>query len=275
MKNDSNLETHNHNISVIAVDLDGTLLRSDGTVSPRTLQVLQRCSEASYRIVIATGRRPASVATVLPPELPAEAWVCYNGCQVQVDGLVIHEELLHPQDSRRIAEWVGARWPQLTIYAEVDGQVFVSKDPGMGFPYQVADISQIVSRRVVAMWLGLASVGDAELLQANLPPGCRVVVTGQGEWAAIMPRSASKAAGLELLLRTWGLSLYNAIAFGDEMNDLELVAESGIGVAMGNAVPEIKQVADRVTLTNDEDGVAVVLEELLRGGLGWSPFSRA
>ena len=79
----------------------------------------------------------------------------------------------------------------------------------------------------------------------------------------VIPYGASKAAALHWLLERWGLSLDEVIAFGDDVNDVEMVAEAGLGVAMANAVPEVKAVADRITTTNDEDGVAAVLEEFL------------
>ena len=79
-----------------------------------------------------------------------------------------------------------------------------------------------------------------------------------------MPSGASKAAALGWLLDRWGLSQEDVVAFGDDVNDVEMVAEAGLGVAMANAVPEVKAAADRITVSNEEDGVAVVLEEFLR-----------
>ncbi|MDE0463623.1 MAG: HAD hydrolase family protein, partial [Caldilineaceae bacterium] len=65
------------------------------------------------------------------------------------------------------------------------------------------------------------------------------------------------------LLERWGVGMEAVISFGDDVNDVEMVAEAGLGVAMSNAVPEVKAAADRMTVSNKEDGVAVVLEEFL------------
>jgi hydroxymethylpyrimidine pyrophosphatase-like HAD family hydrolase len=68
---------------------------------------------------------------------------------------------------------------------------------------------------------------------------------------------------LQVVLEGMGYGLENAMAFGDDVNDVGMVARSGIGVAVANAVPEVHAVADRITRSNDEDGVAMVIEELL------------
>jgi hydroxymethylpyrimidine pyrophosphatase-like HAD family hydrolase len=96
-----------------------------------------------------------------------------------------------------------------------------------------------------------------------LPNTMRVLISEKYNIAQIMPVGVSKAAGLAFLVARWGLTLHDVSAFGDDTNDLEMVQEAGMGVAMGNAVAELKAVANRVTLTNDEDGVAVVVEEYL------------
>lgn len=248
-------------IAAIALDMDGTLLRSDGTVSPRTLEVLYRCREQGMRVVIATGRRPSSAIAALPEEIGAAAWVCYNGAEIHLDGACIHTDYIVPQDALAIVEWTQSYWPDCILSAEVDGRLFLNREIGLPLNYEVADLAAVVSRPAAKLVLSLAGLEDADAVHANLPPACKMLVTGGGKWGEIMAVSASKATGLALALARWGLSLEDAIAFGDDNNDREMVVESGIGVAMGNAVPELKEVADVVAPTNDEDGVAVVLEE--------------
>ncbi|RIK43550.1 MAG: Cof-type HAD-IIB family hydrolase, partial [Chloroflexi bacterium] len=74
---------------------------------------------------------------------------------------------------------------------------------------------------------------------------------------------ANKAAALAVLMADWGVPLAQVVAFGDDTNDIEMLQECGLGVAVANAADEVKQVADEITATNDEDGVAIVLERLL------------
>jgi hydroxymethylpyrimidine pyrophosphatase-like HAD family hydrolase len=98
---------------------------------------------------------------------------------------------------------------------------------------------------------------------ALLPEDVRALVSTKVALVQVMARTASKGAALEAMVERWDLSLANVVAFGDDVNDVEMIESCGLGVAMANAVDEVKAVADFATTSNNEDGVAVVLERLL------------
>ncbi len=252
-------------VSVIAVDLDGTLLRSDGSVSPRTLRALGECAERGWRLVVATGRRPATVVTALPPELVPDAIVYNNGCGIQLDDLCIHEDLMQPHHSLQIVQWIEDRWPDCALAALVDDAIYLNREQAAFPDHPVAPLAEVVCRPAAKLVVNLASLEGADGLHQSLPLECKMLVTCRGEWGEIMPARASKARGLQMVVERWGLTLADVVAFGDDNNDLEMIAEAGMGVAMANAAPGVISVADRVTLSNDEDGVAQTLEALLRG----------
>ncbi|MHB0879105.1 MAG: HAD family hydrolase [Anaerolineae bacterium] len=255
-------------IAVVAVDLDGTLLRGDGSVSPRTVAALQRLGEVGKRLVVATGRRKESATTVLPPELRISGHVCNNGGDVRLNGSSIHTCTLSPEQAQTIVCYLEGRWPEGTFTMVVGEKFYTNRQLDPAWQGEVADLRQKACVPVAKLLVHLAPLEGTEAIHADLPEGCRMIVTGGGTWGEIVPDSISKAAGLALLLERWDLTLADAICFGDDMNDLEMVAECGIGVAMGNAAPEVKAVADLVAPTADEDGVAVVLEAFLDGKYG-------
>jgi 5-amino-6-(5-phospho-D-ribitylamino)uracil phosphatase len=109
----------------------------------------------------------------------------------------------------------------------------------------------------------LREFSDHSPLMDTVPPECRLFVTDGGQFCQIAHASVSKLDAMRFVLGRWKLGMENVIAFGDDVVDLDLIEESGIGVAMGNAIPEVKAVADLIAKSNDEDGVAEVLEWLL------------
>lgn len=255
-------------VAVVALDLDGTLLRSDGSVSDRTVQILEECKHRGMRVVVATGRRIASSVRSLPPSLQGCPSVYLNGAQVYLDGTCIHSEAMPLEDSLRVVELVESRYPNCTLYADIGNRLYVNRPTEYPEALPVPRMSHAMVEPPLKMVVNLGSDDGVACLAEEMPPSCRLIVTAGGAWGEVVAARVSKATGLAVLLERWGLTLAQAIAFGDEMNDLEMVAESGIGVAMGNAIPPLKAVADRVAPSNDEEGVACTLEALLRGEFG-------
>lgn len=105
---------------------------------------------------------------------------------------------------------------------------------------------------------------DEVISLPDLPTGCRATLTDGGAAATITAPGCSKEEGLRSLLKMLDFEFGQVMAFGDDVNDVAMLRLSGIGVAMANAVPQALAVADRVAPSNEDDGVAAVLEELLR-----------
>lgn len=93
--------------------------------------------------------------------------------------------------------------------------------------------------------------------------GCQPTISG-APFVEVADAGVTKASGLERLCGILGVQQHEVIAFGDHLNDLDLLQWAGRGIAMGNGLDDVKQAADEVTLTNDEDGLAVVIERVLR-----------
>lgn len=246
-----------------AFDLDGTLLRSDSTISDRTLRALRACHAAGMKFVIATGRSPRTAALVLPEGFPHAGLVCYNGAQIWNGGGRIAQNALDPDTAKEIVSVVRALCPQVRLYCGIDDILFTEHERDPALFTLVDDLHSVIDRPVAKVAFDRVHTIDPDLLQAHLPSACRFIITCGNRLGEIMSPSATKAWGIRKLIEHWGLEMSHVIAFGDETNDAEMIAECGLGVAMENAHPEILGIADQVTASNDDDGVAIMLETLL------------
>lgn len=248
---------------VVALDLDGTLLASDGRVSPRNSAAVSACAARDIRLVIASARPPRSVAALLPPDFPALTWICYNGAEVWHAGRRVMHRAIAPERAHALLAAIEAHAPAATVSVEFDDRLYANRPLRQPWEHSVVDLRAAITRPISKILFAADEVPDLAALRAALPEEYSVCVTDRGCLGHIMAPGVSKALALAALLDRAGLSLADVMAFGDDHNDLELIAAAGTGVAMGNAIPDVKAVAAHVTTTNDQDGVAAVLETLL------------
>lgn len=266
-------------IRLVATDLDGTLLRTDKTVSQRTYRVVHELIDAGVMFVPASGRQFYSMTRVLKQLDFAGTLVSANGA----NGVTLPEETvrfsveLQVEPMRQLIGKLKKAVPELRVAAVRDiGRVLLGEygytdlmAPGdhdrgdMGVPE--ASLDEVLSQpsvKVVARAPGWAISDLYELAQSFAVPGVNVTDAG-APFIEILGDGVTKQTGLERLCALEGFTADEVMAFGDWINDIEMLQWAGVGIAVANAHPEAIAVADRVTLSNDDDGVAVVLEELL------------
>jgi len=251
---------------VAALDLDDTLLRSDYTLSLATRDTLREWQARGCRIVIATGRPPRSVGGSLPDELQGVPWICYNGAEICEDGRTIYRNLLSTEDTRRILRRLLDAMPAAVLGLEIDDVLYLNRPWQRPTAYELVDLLEVADRPAAKILFFTDKAAGLSDTFSDLPPSARVMVSDKYGLVQIMARTADKAQALRFLMARWGLSMQHVVAFGDDINDVDMVQHSGIGVAVENAIAEVKAVADRVTLSNDEDGVGAVLRELMADG---------
>ena len=263
--------------SVLAVDLDDTLLVDNKTISPRTMAALGEWHLSGRRIVIATGRPPRATR-IIPPILHAFPWICYNGAWIELHNNVLFQIAIPVDDARQIVAAIQKAAPDCRLGVEIADQLYINREVEWPGAHLVSDVLAHTDRPAAKILASLAELDAAQPTAANgqemtaklsdtilseLPPTTRALISPKYDLAQVIPRGASKAAALRWLLERWGIPLDEVIAFGDDVNDVEMIDEAGLGVAMANAVPEVKAVANRITTSNEEDGVAAVLEEFV------------
>ncbi|WP_230535867.1 Cof-type HAD-IIB family hydrolase [Streptomyces albidoflavus] len=261
---------------LVATDLDGTLLRPDDTVSERTREALAAATAAGAAHIVVTGRSVAWTRHVLDDLGYEGIAVCGQGAQVYHAG---EQRLLTSLTmDRRLAvlaiEKIEAETGPLHLAAARDGlhgEVLI----GPGYQVQDGPLASTPSTGRDGLWaepiskvyLQHPTLDDDELAAAALRIAgdlVGVVMAGPGV-VELLPLGLSKATGLSLAARRLGTKGAETIAFGDMPNDIPMFGWAGHGVAMANAHRELKAVADELTTSNAEDGIAIVLERLLTG----------
>ncbi|MGA5604735.1 HAD family hydrolase [Streptomyces griseoincarnatus] len=267
--------------SLIATDLDGTLLRGDDTLSDRSLAALARAGRAGVRHLVVTGRPAPRVRPLLDDLGCTGLAVCGQGAQVY--DAATRRMLWSVRLDRELAETALGK-----IEAEV-GEVYAAVDqdgvdgvtliePGYRMPHptlpavRVERRDDLWARPISKVLLRHAELSDDALAAAaRSVVGSLATVTMSGPGTVeLQPCGVTKATGLALAAEHLGVRPGETVAFGDMPNDIPMFRWAGHGVAMANAHPELKAVADEVTLSNEDDGVAVVLERLFgqTAGLG-------
>ncbi|WP_037911274.1 HAD family hydrolase [Actinacidiphila yeochonensis] len=256
---------------LVATDLDGTLLRHDGSVSGRTRRALAAAVAAGAVHLVVTGRSAPWAREVLDTLEYRGLAVCGQGAQLYDAGAdrlltsVTLDRRTAAQALARLEEAVGP----VAAGASRDGIAgeVVIRD---GFSHAHDDLPVVTVRTTDELWAEPVnkvyvqhSVLDDDALAraAREVAGDLVAVVVSGpRIVEMLPLGLTKATGLSLAARRLGVTAAETIAFGDMPNDVPMLRWAGRGVAMANAHPELIAVADEVTLSNTEDGIAAVLE---------------
>ncbi len=287
---------------MLAFDIDGTLLRNDGMISERVFDALSQVRDRGFLLALATGRPWLATRDVNNALGGLSYGVCLNGAVVfdARTEQMLHSRAISAQQACETARLVremlpGARlaadlvdgrhiWDHdfatqmpvfmsieveradraedalaqenvdvLTWLVEIEGSFSLSGEDGAGFSVGYQDDFRD-ARRIIST------------LSPVLDPSLEVRHSGVGP-AEIAMAGVSKASALEWVADRHGISSSEVMVFGDGFNDVEMLIWAGQSVAMGNALPEVRSHANHVTLTNEQDGVAVVLEELLAADL--------
>jgi hydroxymethylpyrimidine pyrophosphatase-like HAD family hydrolase len=260
---------------LVASDVDGTLLRSDETLSPRNHAAVNASIERAI-FVIATGRPPRWTEPIAEMLGHHGVAVCSNGA-VTVDlrdNSIVDTQPLSPNNARAAVDAIRGILPDV-------GFAIDSLD---GFGHEPAYTPMWPTGTLIPFDDLLAKPSLKLLFRHRSMDGhvYRAIAAEIGAYASliygstasephatttieIMGRDVSKAAALQRICDRHNIAVADTIAFGDMPNDLEMLAWAGHGVAMGNGHADVKAIANEVTVTNDEDGVGVVLERELAG----------
>jgi hypothetical protein len=258
---------------LVATDLDGTLLREDNTVSRRSRAALAAVTAAGTAHIIVTGRSVPWTRHVLDDLGYQGLAVCGQGAQVYDagSGRLLTSVTLDRKLAATALAKIEAEVGPVAVAASRDGlggEVLV----GEGYVYH-PELPVIHIRGTDELWaepINKFYIQHRELDDDALADAARavvgdmvgVVMAGRGI-VELLPLGLTKATGLSLAARRLGVTAAQTIAFGDMPNDVPMFRWAGHSVAMANAHPDLKAVADEITLSNDEDGIAVVLERLM------------
>ncbi|MFI6509919.1 HAD family hydrolase [Streptosporangium sp. NPDC050855] len=258
---------------LVATDLDGTVLRSDGTVSSRTVAAFSLVENAGATLVFVTGRPPRWMHPVAGAVRHRGLAICANGALVYDlhTERIVDSHLIHPDVLEEVVRRLREKVPDLSFSVEYESGFAHESDFLLGGwdSREVAGLqvgTNTLTSRPCAKLLALHPTMDPDILHAAVHGLVGDLVTAtHSSGRALVEMSAhgvTKATALAHLATTRDIGSHEVIAFGDMPNDLPMLRWAGTAYAVANAHPEVLASVDHVTGTNNEDGVAEVLEKL-------------
>ncbi|MCU0265265.1 MAG: Cof-type HAD-IIB family hydrolase [Actinomycetia bacterium] len=264
-------------IRLVATDLDGTVVRTDGTVSARTVAALAAVEAAGLLLVLVTGRPPRWMADVVAATGHRGVALCGNGAFVYDlhTEQVLEVRPIAPDVGLEVVARLRTALPGAAFAVET-GHAF-AHDPRYRSRWatppgtEVAPVEQLLHHRVGKLLVrDEGNAGDAMLATARAVVGDLVEVTHSNPHDCLLEISArgvSKASALARYAAGHGVSAAEVLAFGDQPNDLPMLAWAGTAYVVANAHPDVRAAVPARTGAVDDDGVAAVLERLLDGSV--------
>ncbi len=261
---------------LFATDLDGTLLRSDLTVSDRSRRALAAVEEAGRTLVLVTGRPPRWMPPVVEQTGHTGLALCANGATVYdlATEQVVQEHLIDPEVGAKVVVAIREALPDVSFAVERGGARGLGHEQAYGVPYAskgdvlVAEVDELVAEPVAKLLARHDDMDPDEMLARVREVVGDLAEVTHSSARGLMEISASgvsKAVALSRLADELGVPADDVVAFGDIPNDLPKLGWAGHAVAVANAHPDVLAAADEVTASNDDDGVAQVVERLLAG----------
>lgn len=280
---------------ILALDIDGTLLGPGGVLATRTRRAVHAAGEAGWLVTLATGRRWGAtkpVADALGLEAPL---ICFNGALIRdsVTGAILHYNPLPTEAVAPLVRALAERGLQPVLYEDIPSGERLLTGPAEHDSVQIGrwlqsindEYGPVISRhpyeelaRVpgatrILIYDEVARVRWVTSLADDLGLAARVLFYPVENQAALMAEllhpDGTKAVAIAALAAHYGLTMAETIAVGDGHNDVEMLAEAGVGVAMGQAPPEVRVHASITIGGHADDGLAAFIEEELLKGDGF------
>lgn len=259
------------NIKLVASDMDGTMLDPLGELPEQTFELIDRLHDAGVFFVAASGRRFDTLQAQFAPVADRIDFVAANGAQVVVDGRLIDIEVFSHAAVRRLHAAVRlfdtlhlALFDDTRSYLMDDESKFEREvDKNLPFPVRMQEVpSPEVNIVKASVYCDEGVMDMAYALTRELGDDFVFAPSGN-KWIDVMQRGVNKATGVRQVLEARGVAASEVMAFGDSMNDYEILRMVGESVAMGNARSAIKQISNRVIGDNSQHSVQKEIDALL------------
>jgi Cof subfamily protein (haloacid dehalogenase superfamily) len=265
-------------VKLVATDLDGTLVRNDRTVSPRTIEVLRRLDRAGVVIVLVTGRPIRWISPVYDQLGIAALAICANGAATYdpATDTIVHSAPLEAGALAEACARLRAAVPGVVFAVERDGGRQMRHEPGFPVgPWEAnhesvgpATLDELLTRPAAKLLVRAGAQPPDEFtarVGACLHGLAEATNSSSSGMVEVSAAGVTKASALARVARSHAVEAADVIAFGDMPNDLPMLTWAGRGVAMANAHPAVRAAAHDVTdATNEDDGVAAYLERVYR-----------
>lgn len=284
---------------VVAIDLDGTMLNQYGIITEKTKEVIQKVKEKGVEVIIASGRAITSVKR-FSKEINSEKYFISGNGAITYDiknNRILYENILKKQKALQIVKICEENSIYYNVYTE-NGIIAKSLNYNTLYYYKdnltktdenrthinivenVYDYIESKDEKILKIMIcdehksvfnsivrKLKNVDEVEVLEVS-HMSRKIIKQGTEEialeyfYTEVSAKDVDKWNALEELIKIMDVSKEEVITIGDNANDMKMIKNAGLGIAMGESAPYVKDVADEVTLNNDEDGVAVALKKI-------------
>ncbi len=262
-------------VELVAVDLDGTLLTSGKKITERTKRVLSALLNQEVKVILASARPPRSVAGAYKTLKLTNCVICYNGALIYdpPGRQVLAHHPIRLSMARKIIHMARDVYKDIVISVEVLDHWFTDR---VNPAYQTEVSKQFVPDKLapIETWLDSDVTKILILGPDTILTGIKnqlvynfakklSMVQSDNNLLQVMSGGVTKGRALKFICDHYKIPLRRTIAIGDAYNDIEMLENAGIGIAMAHSPAKVKEAADYVTTGNDEDGVAEALEKFV------------
>lgn len=268
------------NIRLIVMDIDGTLLGSDGVIPAENIRAIKEAQRRGVIVGIASGRIAGNVLCLMERSGLRCPVISLNGGRVaDENNVTLHQQFMEPSSAQAIFDVIDRHRTNYNIMG--DGFLYTRRSEALTSQWELAFADELhrfnvqyvrntgegalYASRPVNKFV-LFDTDELEDMRRELQPIPHITLTrSAASNIEIMPEGVDKATGLEVLARHFGIPMACTMALGDEGNDLPMLERAGWGVAMGNGSDAAKAAAKAVTDTNDRAGVAQAIDRYVLG----------
>ena len=266
------------NYQAAFIDIDGTLIKSDHSISPATADCIRQVLEKKVLVVLVSARPMHGILPIAPQiGLTLFPIASLNGGYIAKAGEMIFESVINLDLISKVHEKL-SQYAVTPIYYEETNWYAEAQNPATDKEQLITDVPLTISPfdDMMSGWqkrntgpAKILVIGDP-IVVSELESKLKIeyqdqlnIYTSKPPYLEIMGKGASKLDAVKLVSKQFGIDKENVIAIGDNFNDQEMIAYAGMGIAMGNAPDEVKAIADYVTDTNNNDGVAKALTKFV------------
>jgi Cof subfamily protein (haloacid dehalogenase superfamily) len=261
-------------IKLLALDIDGTLINSDGIITPNTIKFIKKCIENDILVTISTGRPVQGIKKFIEILELDNPLITYNGAMIveSKSKKILFNQGLLEKDAKKIIELGKKNNTSITMWANnelyvnrIDENINNYKKLSGNEPIVFNNYDEILKLGATKI-LWIDTIERIKFLNESIKGNIDETVTfctSKPFYLEFFNSSVSKSIALEFIGEKYNIDKSEMIAIGDGFNDLSMIEYAGVGVAMGNAPAEVKEKADYITDTNNNDGIVKVIQKFI------------